>query len=181
MAFSVWAFSQPGSAPEVWRCPNFHPFFLALTVCPYDDGCEMGGRFGNLPNTFPSRISIVCGIRVAETPTRKSIDTHYEEPTSPLRPTARGRAEGAFFVSDFSRASKRTHPRRRRGRDGRQMAARSRPPRRRRDGAASASPPGFICVMLTLMITRLHPLLSRAPRRSHAPSGTRHNPVPLNR
>ena len=106
MAFSVWAFSQPGSAPEVWRCPNFHPFFLALTVCPYDDGCEMGGRFGNLPNTFPSRIIIVCGIRVAETPTRKSIDTHYEQPTSPLRPTATGRAEGAFFVSDFSHSSR---------------------------------------------------------------------------
>ena len=56
--------------------------------------------------TFPSRIIIVCGVRVAETSARKSIDTHYEQPTSPLRPTATGRAEGAFFVSDFSRASK---------------------------------------------------------------------------
>ena len=177
MAFPVWAFSQPGSAPEVWRCPNFHPFFLALTVCPYDDGCEMGGRFGNLPNTFPSRIIIVCGIRVAETPARKSIDTHYEQPTSPLRPTATGRAEGAFFVSDFSRASKRT-----RGETQRNAkkvvyqpvfsTARSQP---------VYALHGFICVMLTLMITRLHPLLSRAPRRSHAPSGTRHNPIPLNR
>ena len=109
VAFSVWAFSQAASPPRCRRCPNFHLFFLALTVCPYDGGSKTGGRFGYhlLANTtFPSRIIIVCGVRVAETSARKSIDTHYEQPTSPLRPTATGRAEGAFFVSDFSRASK---------------------------------------------------------------------------
>ena len=95
---------------EVPEMSNFHLLFLALTVCPYDGGSKTGGRFGYLlpaNTTFPSRIIIVCGVRVAETSARKSIDTHYEQPTSPLRPTATGRAEGAFFVSDFSRASKR--------------------------------------------------------------------------
>ena len=110
VAFSVWAFSQAASPPRCRRCPNFHLFFLALTVCPYDGGSKTGGRFGYhlLANTtFPSRIIIVCGVRVAETSARKSIDTHYEQPTSPLRPTATGRAEGAFFVSDFSHGSKK--------------------------------------------------------------------------
>jgi hypothetical protein len=91
---------------EVWRCPNFHPFFLALTVCPYGDGCKTVVDLDTCLIPLPSRIIIVCGIRVAETPARKSIDTHYEQPTSPLRPTARGRAEGAFFVSDFSHSSR---------------------------------------------------------------------------
>ena len=116
VAFSVWAFSQAASPPRCRRCPNFHLFFLALTVCPYDGGSKTGGRFGYhlLANTtFPSRIIIVCGVRVAETSARKSIDTHYEQPTSPLRPTATGRAEGAFFVSDFSHSS-RTESRTRR-------------------------------------------------------------------
>ena len=108
MAFSVWAFSQAASPRRCRRCPNFHLFFLALTVCPYDDGWSIWIPPPWLTNTtFPSLIIIVCGVRVAETFTRKSIDTHYEQPTSPLRPTATGRAEGAFFVSDFSRASKR--------------------------------------------------------------------------
>ena len=49
---------------------------------------------------------------VAETPPENPYTptTCTEEPTSPLRPThTTGRAEGAFFVSDFSRASKCTH------------------------------------------------------------------------
>ena len=48
---------------------------------------------------------------VAETPPENPYTptTCTEEPTSPLRPThTTGRAEGAFFVSDFSRASKWT-------------------------------------------------------------------------
>jgi hypothetical protein len=167
---------SPGHLPRFGDV-QISPLFSSPDCLPIRRRVQNGGRFGYLPNTFPSRIIIVCGIRVAETPARKSIDTHYEQPTSPLRPTATGRAEGAFFVSDFSRASKRT-----RGETQRNAkkvvyqpvfsTARSQP---------VYALHGFICVMLTLMITRLHPLLSRAPRRSHAPSGTRHNPVPLNR
>ena len=85
---------------------KFPPFFPRPDCLPIRRRVQNGGRFGYLPNTFPSRIIIVCGIRVAETPARKSIDTHYEQPTSPLRPTATGRAEGAFFVSDFSHSSR---------------------------------------------------------------------------
>ena len=85
---------------------KFPPFFPRPDCLPIRRLVQNGGRFGYLPNTFPSRIIIVCGIRVAETPARKSINTHYEQPTSPLRPTARGRAEGAFFVSDFSHSSR---------------------------------------------------------------------------
>jgi hypothetical protein len=114
---------------------KFPPFFPRPDCLPIRRRVQNGGRFGYLPNTFPSRIIIVCGIRVAETPTRKSIDTHYEEPTSPLRPTARGRAEGAFFVSDFSRASKR-HIRGEGGQRRPQMAARSRGRRRRTETPA---------------------------------------------
>ena len=114
---------------------KFPPFFPPPDCLPIRRRVQNGGRFGYLPNTFPSRIIIVCGIRVAETPARKSIDTHYEQPTSPLRPTATGRAEGAFFVSDFSRASKR-HIRGEGGQRRPQMAARSRGRRRRTETPA---------------------------------------------
>ena len=31
---------------EVPEMSKFPPFFLALTVCPYDGGSKTGGRFG---------------------------------------------------------------------------------------------------------------------------------------
>ena len=101
---------RPRHLGGFWRCPNFHLFFLALTVCPYDGGSKTGGRFGYLllaNTTFPSRIIIVCGVRVAETSARKSIDTHYEQPTSPLRPTATEVARRGLFLSAIFRTAQK--------------------------------------------------------------------------
>ena len=106
--------------PKFRRCPNFivsvspsalfahTPRAPFLTVRPESNA-------GNT-NTITS---VEFGSRK---PPWKFHSPDYRQPTGPRAyqppspdPT-RGRAEGAFFVSDFSRPSKRTHPRRRRGR-----------------------------------------------------------------
>jgi hypothetical protein len=89
---------------EVSEMSKFPPFFPPPDCLPIRCWVQNGGPFGYLPNTFPSRIIIVCGIRVAETPARKSIDTHYEQPTSPLRPTAKRSGRRGLFLSAIFRA-----------------------------------------------------------------------------
>ena len=106
---------------EVSEMSKFPPFFPPPDCLPIRCWVQNGGPFGYLPNTFPSRIIIVCGIRVAETPARKSIDTHYEQPTSPLRPTAKRSGRRGLFLSAIFRAPRKGHIR---GEGGAEMAGR---------------------------------------------------------
>ena len=109
MFFPVWAFSQAGSVEWFWRCPNFNilsaPTLFAHTATGHGD-C----RFRPDPAN-PVSVSKHSTVRSRKPPPENPYTptTCTEEPTSPLRPThTTGRAEGAFFVSDFSRASKWT-------------------------------------------------------------------------
>ena len=162
MFFPVWAFSQAGSVEWFWRCPNFNilsaPTLFAHTATGHHD-CRFRPDPANPVSV--SKLSTVYRIGRGNS-TRKSIHPNYlyrraYQPPSP-DPHDRSRGGGFFCQRFFARLEMHTSD-------------------------VTYARLSVICVMSTLMNTRLHALnrnalslLSRAfpsLRSSLAPTSAR--------